>query len=130
MTAPGANGNKCWGRVTVEDKMAPVMTCDTIAIYCNMAFHPDSLCSYPTATDNCDTSVTFTYADLPPENFSSCGGNPADADTIKLIRRTWVAIDDSNNRDTCEQLIYVLKPTLQQVKFPDSIYGALSLIHI
>ncbi|MEM6320628.1 MAG: T9SS type A sorting domain-containing protein [Bacteroidota bacterium] len=122
VTAPGPNANSCWGRVTVEDKLAPTITCDTVSVYCNMLTTPTDLCSFPTGTDNCDTSLTYTYADA-ELSLSACGGNSMDADTIKEIRRSWVGFDDSGNSDTCVQLIYVLKPTLEQVIFPDSMQG-------
>jgi hypothetical protein len=116
------NSNSCWGRITVEDKLPPTIHCDTLAIYCNMNTHPDSLGSRPTGTDNCDTSLTYTYADMEIA-LTACGGNSSDPDTIKEIRRSWVGIDDSGNKDTCVQLIYVLKPVLSAVQFPASMQG-------
>ena len=44
-------GNKCWGTVQVEDKMAPIISCDDITIDC---FDTDNY--LPTHFDNCSSS--------------------------------------------------------------------------
>ena len=31
--------NKCWGYITVEDKIAPVLTCNDLTIFCLSLIH-------------------------------------------------------------------------------------------
>jgi len=66
------------------------------------------------ATDNCDTSPTVTYTDVP--SLGGCNGTGT-------IARTWKAEDDCGNIATCVQTITVEDNTLPEFEFvpPDAI---------
>jgi len=104
--------NKCWGYVTVEDKIAPILECETMTILCNTSTDPSVIGGQPTTTDACAGGVTFTYADV-TENFSCLVGAGDAPDTISRIMRTWEARDASGNASSCTQMIHVVKPQLE-----------------
>ncbi len=117
VTSP--NGNSCWGDVIVEDKLPPILTCRDTFVYCNQSFDPNIL-GFPTAADGCGGLVTFTYTDM-ETGLDACGQNGADQDTIRRIIRLFTGRDQFGNADTCRQTILVLRPTIAQVEFPDSL---------
>src|SRR5690606_5687458 len=55
-----------------------------------------------TATDLCDMDVTPTYADV-----TAAG----DCDQEYVITRTWTAVDDCGNANTCTQVITIVDTT-------------------
>lgn len=121
----GPNGNSCWGSITVEDKLPPTLTCQDTVVYCAQNTVPELL-GFPTATDACGGAVTFTYVDQ-EQSFASCGQVAADQDTLHIITRLFTAYDQYGNSDTCTQRIRVLRPTIGQVQFPDSLTGTTAL---
>ncbi|MEM1119499.1 MAG: T9SS type A sorting domain-containing protein [Bacteroidota bacterium] len=118
--------NSCWGTITVEDKLAPALTCRDTITFCGQQNSPDML-GFPTAVDACGGPVTFTYADRDSVFANSCGTNPADVDTMNVIIRTFTGRDQFGNASTCTQRILVLRPTIEQVIFPDSLTGPTAL---
>lgn len=121
----GPNGNSCWGSITIEDKLPPTLTCQDTIVYCAQNTAPELL-GFPTATDACGGTVTFTYVDQ-EQTFESCGQVAADQDTLHLITRLFTAYDQFGNSDTCTQRIRVLRPTIGQIEFPDSLTGTTAL---
>ena len=103
--------NKCWGYVTVEDKIAPILTCVDTTVLCNTSTDPDVIGGMPTTSDACAGGVTFSYSDV-MESFSCLQGTGTDPDTISRITRTWQGTDASGNSSTCTQTIHVVKPQL------------------
>ncbi|MEN9609787.1 MAG: hypothetical protein RLZZ628_601, partial [Bacteroidota bacterium] len=97
-TATDACGNTQVGtqKVTVEDKTAPVLSGipSNVTVECN---HLPSVAE-PTATDNCDNSVSITY------NQTRTEGSCPDSYTLT---RTWVATDNCGNSSTGVQVIKV-----------------------
>jgi hypothetical protein len=105
-----ANGNSCWGMATVEDKIAPRITCprDT-CVPCFSGTTP-AFTGSATVVENCG-SFSLSYSDNVTNG--SCALN-----NDRIIRRTWTAIDPWNNRSTCVQNITVALGTLTDVIVP------------
>ncbi|MBN8680193.1 MAG: hypothetical protein J0M29_18355 [Chitinophagales bacterium] len=116
------SGNKCWGSVKIEDKLAPVLICENFSVPCNTPnLTPDYLfanlgilAATPSASD-CQ-SFTLTYIDTEiPQNCAS--------GLTKVITRKWTAKDASGNTSTCEQTIGLIRPTLGDVSTPPDYDG-------
>ncbi|MEI6882347.1 MAG: proprotein convertase P-domain-containing protein, partial [Bacteroidota bacterium] len=86
-------GNKCWGNIKIEDKLAPKLTCCDVTIPCNASTAPTFAASnqvsvgkgnVPVAIlDNQTVSSTF--------NFSACNGATIQDVNVKLnITHTWI----------------------------------------
>ena len=94
-------GNKCWGTITIEDKLAPVMTsCRDVIIQCYevsefLAQTSTTAINKPVVTDNCEIPV-LTKTDV--SKVTNCGG---------AITRTWIATDSSGNTAICIQNVTV-----------------------
>lgn len=102
-----ASGNFCWGSITVEDKIAPVIECREFELWCNEDPSIAAL-GEPNVTDNCDDypnavdcdvitleHVQDTWEDL------DCTSDGISA----IITREWKATDASGNWTTCEEVI-------------------------
>jgi len=90
--ATDASGNyaECAQIITIDDTMAPVITCPAdITVVCNNPSDPSNT-GTATATDNCDQDIEITYTD---------------SQTGNIITRTWTAVDDCGNSAQCDQLI-------------------------
>ena len=119
------SGLDCWSTITVEDKLAPSISCSDQMVPCSAINTPDSL-GYPVVSDNCDdVSVSDLkyfdlYAELPcgtTQNGKAVGGR---------ITRSWTLLDASGNVGVCTQNIYLLKNNVSEVEFPqhrDNING-------
>ncbi len=103
-------GNSCWGHATVEDKLAPLLTCprDT-CLPCSSPTTP-SITGVPTVIENCG-GASVSYRDNETQ-----GGCAAGYELI--IVRTWTAVDASGNQSTCVQKIMVSLGTLATVSVP------------
>jgi len=116
------SGNKCWGNIKIEDKAAPVLTCENFSVPCNTPelsadylFNTlGILAAFPVATD-CQ-SFNLTYIDS--EVSQNCASGLS-----KIITRKWTAVDASGNTSTCEQTIGLLRPTLADVSLPPDYDG-------
>lgn len=102
-TATDACGNTSTGQqvITIDDSVAPVITCpDDVTIECTEDTLPVAT-GEATASDNCDTAPSITFADvtmaLPPS-------------LSYQIQRTWTATDTCGNSSTCLQTITVDNP--------------------
>lgn len=106
----------CWGNITVEDKLPPIISnCPSATVACGASTAPGVI-PRPTAVDACGGTVTLTSADR--EVISQCT-----ALYVKVITRTWTATDASGNKATCQQTINITRPTIDNVTFPRSYDG-------
>ncbi len=103
-----AGNNSCWGTIYVVDENAPVIQCQTVTITC--LDDPDEV-DDPEVTDNCDDAVDLNFVEDIDEN--GCIGQ-----YYKVITRTYTAVDNSGNTSSCDQIINVTRPSLNEVDFP------------
>ena len=90
------NSSTCVQTITVDDSVAPVITCPAnVTILCTASTLPANTGS-ATATDNCDGTPAITSLD------ATVAGGCAQEFTIN---RTWIATDDCGNSSTCLQTI-------------------------
>ncbi|MBL0024111.1 MAG: gliding motility-associated C-terminal domain-containing protein [Saprospiraceae bacterium] len=88
------NAASCVQKITKTDQIAPVISCPTDKVTtCNGDISP-AITGMATATDNCQTNVTITFADVNSGN--SCN---------QIISRTWTARDSCGNMSSCVQKI-------------------------
>ncbi|HMG15081.1 MAG TPA: SdrD B-like domain-containing protein, partial [Saprospiraceae bacterium] len=82
--------------ITVKDNTKPVFTyCPVdVTVECDAVPNPGT----PTVTDNCDTQVDITYAQVRTDG--------ACTDSY-ILKRTWTATDDCGNTAQCTQVITV-----------------------
>ena len=111
------NGNNCSTLIFVSDYISPQIVCSDTTVLCNESVDP-SVIGYPTATDNCTVfaNTDFTYNDefMDLACFAVHG-----SDTItSQIQRTWSVQDESGNENTCIQMIYLKRVTIDDVTFP------------
>lgn len=96
------SGNSCWGYLTVEDKLPPVVNCQDFTIEC---YQDPNQIPPPIAIDNCDSNPTENLVSEVINNSDPCSG-------VSIIR-TWVAFDEYFNlSDTCKQVITIAPPAL------------------
>ena len=102
-------GNKCWGKIKVEDKLPPVINCQNRVISCSQNVNS---VPKPSVIDNCDPNPTLNLVDLVIIDNEICDDNEV------KFRRTWIAFDDYENTSaTCDEIITVRRPT--NVNFPN-----------
>ncbi len=89
--------------ITVVDDTKPILNCPPDTTVKCTEFDPNNLDKFGSfsVTDNCD-SVIVTIDTL--DELDPCG--------VGMITRTWIAMDTSNNIDSCKQTITVLPDTL------------------
>ncbi len=93
------SGNSCWSTITIEDKAAPVVECNTVFISCTEDFNN---VPYPPAYDNCDLNLDLQIFDEYFVDTDICD------DGVTEVRRGFVAIDDSGNESVgCYQSIII-----------------------
>ena len=94
------NSNTCTSIVTVEDNIAPSITCPSdIAFDCLRDFQPANTAEV-SASDNC-TVVSIDHVGDQSNGGSGCAGDP------RIITRTYSATDQSGNTSTCTQTITI-----------------------
>lgn len=105
------SNNSCWGEIFIEDKMAPVIECNTISMACSdLAVYPG-----PEVTENCDPNPTIVLLNE-TETVLNC-----DPDYIKQIDRTYQAIDASGNvSNTCVQTIFLERLDFESIVCPQN----------
>ena len=108
----------CWSTITVEDKLAPRVSCRDTVLNCSASTLP-SVLGYPTIIDNCETVDTsdLRYFDLYKE--LACGTTHNGMAVGGRITRSWTAIDNNGNVGTCTQNIYLLKEDVNNIIFPE-----------
>ncbi len=103
----------CWGNLTVEDKLKPeFVSCPSpIEVECEDNLNPGVVVPRPIAIDAC-TAVTLNYEDVTEKLL-------CDQPYTMTITRKWIAEDLYGNSETCEQVINVLRASIDDVTFPD-----------
>lgn len=90
------NFNDCIVNVTVQDKLAPTISCPApITLQCNADFTNTAVTGVATAEDNCSVEVTF----VDNVNINECG--------LGTVRRTWTAEDPQGRKASCVQMITI-----------------------
>src|SRR5512141_1484302 len=90
----------------------PTITCPAdVTINCQDPSTPAALGS-ATATDNCDTTPTITFADVT---------TPGTCPESYTIARTWTATDNCGNASTCLQTITVQDVTPPTITCPANV---------
>ena len=105
---------KCWGYMLIEDKS--IMTASAIDTIVTCLFNLDSLFAkdFVTINDNCTlfSDVQITYAD----EFTDYGCT--NADTLKVIDRTWILKDPKGNIVNTKSKITIIKVPFDTIVFP------------
>lgn len=128
-------GNSCWGKIKIEDKLAPTILCSKDTIRCGDNIAPEELgfpipsyykvkidvcsnqnnCYIVNDWDACST-VILTYHD---ENIDF----PCDSAYSKLIKRCWTATDLSGNTSSCCDSIFIIKANFSDLTLPPDFDG-------
>ena len=108
--------NSCMSTIFIEDKLKPELVCTSDTLPCNVDIEDIPFEDYiESVTDNCDTDVDLWHSYV-VQNL------PCNADHFtKQILVTWTATDNYGNSSTCQDVIYLRKPALNQVQFPPNI---------
>lgn len=105
-----ATGNSCWSHATVEDKLAPVISCvSSVSISCAVEPIPANT-GTPVVTENCG-GYSLSYRDDATQGSCAAGYQ-------ELIIRTWTAVDAYGNRSSCVQRITVRLGDMFDVEVP------------
>jgi hypothetical protein len=127
------NGNWCWGKILVEDKTPPVISCpltpfsiqctDTIPYLPRPAWRTGSVPSLTTwpdvnLTDNCDANPTILL--LNEVRTLNDNATPAICeDDFTVIRRTYKGVDKYGNASgECQLIIHIIRPFITPAAFP------------
>ena len=118
----GVNGENCWSKIVVEDKLATAILCEDIFIPCTSSVLPEDI-GYPTLRDNCGSSSQsdLNYFDLFTE--LPCNTLQEGRAVNARITRSWTILDQHGNLGYCTQNIYLLKGYLDQIVFPGNCDG-------
>src|SRR5678816_379682 len=95
------NSASCSQTITFVDTTPPVIVCapdetnewvtGSMPVFAN-----------PTVSDNCDTNVAVTFVD---------SELPANCPAVRVLQRTWTAMDDCTDSATCSQTITFVDTT-------------------
>jgi len=109
--------NSCWGTITIEDKLKPVLTCAAeVNISCYQTFNP----GLPAVFDNCDNNPVIT--ELSDVTTDLDCDDPSGLSARRVI--TYRAEDASGNvSDICTQTINYMRIGLADITFPANLDG-------
>ena len=114
MLVSPVSGNSCWGEIFVEDKLAPTIVCPAdVTLACTVDTDDLTLTGAPDVTDCSD--FTVDYYDAVTDN-----GACAEPFTMNIVR-TFVAVDEFGQADSCQQIINIERPDLADVVFPADV---------
>jgi hypothetical protein len=103
--------NNCWGQITLEDKLAPVIDCITpVEVSCTTSFGD---LPAPQFADNCDANATLSLAGEQILDNDICD------DGVYRVSRTWNAKDNMGN--TSPNCVVVYELVRSGVNFPAGI---------
>ena len=115
MVSDPIRGGGCTSVITVEDKLPPVFVCEDVTIACTediFSIPPDE---HIEVTDNCEvTSLALIHQ-------SSIDNPNCNPDYTAAITRTLRATDQMGNSSTCVQTVFLGRPDINEVEFPDNI---------
>ncbi len=120
-------GNFCCSQLLIEDKLPPVITCSDITLECSDDISPPAIPHFPVppgtvvtplggnqftvlGIDNCGPT-TLSYSDQ--QEIHMCDG-----EFSRIITRTWVAVDPSGHRVSCEEHLFLRRGTIDQFHLP------------
>jgi hypothetical protein len=107
------NVNSCVQTIVVDDSTSPDLTCPSnITIECTANTLPANT-GNATASDNCDATLSVTYADVTMAS-ETC---PQEY----TITRTWSVVDDCGNTSSCVQTIVVDDSTQPVITCPANV---------
>jgi hypothetical protein len=111
----GCSENSCWGNITVEDKIAPIIECPTDR---TISCFDDTPIANPQAFDNCSNTVNVTEI-LNVLNAQDC------EDNISAIRTLRYLAEDpfGNLSDVCEYTISYEFEDINEVVWPRNYDG-------
>lgn len=111
------DGNSCWGSITIEDKLKPVLDCaDVVEISCYSTYNP----GLPGVTDNCDPNPTITILSDVTTDIDCLDPNFPTLSAQRVI--TYRAEDASGNvSNTCTQTVNYVRIGLGEIVFPDNL---------
>ena len=113
VTDAAGNFNICMIEVTVQDKVAPIITCPANkTLTCEDDFTNTILTGVPVVNDNCGVA-DVSYTD--EVNLNSCG--------LGTVIRKWTAVDESGNESECYQTITLENTdpfTVEDITFPET----------
>jgi hypothetical protein len=107
------SGDQCMSQFNVEDKLPPVMICDSVFVPCGIGLDDQGLNAYAGfAVDNCTNPVALDLIDQ-NDTLLSCPSPYSYKST-----RTYIATDASGNSSSCTFSIYFIRPVLDSIVFP------------
>ncbi|MEI6411399.1 MAG: proprotein convertase P-domain-containing protein, partial [Bacteroidota bacterium] len=86
-------GNKCWGNIKIEDKLAPKLTCCDVTLPCNANTAPTFSASNQVGkgSGNVPVAILDNQTVQSSFNFSACNGATIQDVNVKLnITHTWI----------------------------------------
>ncbi|MCZ2339506.1 MAG: T9SS type A sorting domain-containing protein [Chitinophagales bacterium] len=110
------SGNSCWGMVTIEDKLPPVIECplDYTVSCANIAFVPP----FPVFRDGCDANATIELISSTLTEYE-CGRQD---DIIAKKVFTFVAKDRFGNASSpCYVTVYFTRGNVHNIQWPDNV---------
>ena len=123
------DSNICWGRLLVQDKLAPVLVCNDTIVNCYDDINPEILGFPNVGIDVVYEKIDSNHYRLDSldrcgETFLSYSDQYQKEDCLltpylSSIIRTWYAEDRAGNKDTCQQIISVRKLIEDNINFPD-----------
>lgn len=108
-------GNSCMSTIHIEDKLRPLFSCTPDTVPCNAVVADIDFESTVEVFDNCDPDPELWYSYV----IQALPCNPYGF-TAQIVV-TWTATDASGNSSTCQDIIYMKKPSLGQITFPPNI---------
>jgi len=106
-----ATGNLCWATITIEDKLAPQVTCPPNQTIACTAPITSNFTGLPTISD----CSSFTLSEWDMAVPQGCT-NPTE-----IITRTFTATDVYDNSNSCTQTIFVELGNIANVVFPPNL---------
>lgn len=105
-----SSGVLCVGYIEIVDNLPPTINCENVVISC-FADTSATVIGFPEASDNCDDDLELTYVDnyIPGDCLSP---------NAAIITRQWTATDNGGNTANCTQTIFLERPDLNDVIFP------------
>ena len=125
-----ASKNSCWGKIKIEDKLAPKLLCSNDTVRCASLLDPDNI-GFPIPTYY--SPLIIAHSTIARKyivyNWDACGSamlsyediiesKDCSSDFIRKIYRSWTAMDEAGNISRCNDTICVLEPTEADIVYP------------